>query len=57
MAKKNSVTMKIKSALESLEDRVVHKGGTKINVTKKDKSQSKKKLKISNHSRKQNRRK
>ena len=57
MAKKNSVTLKTKSALESLEDRVVHKGGTKINVTKKDKSQSKKKLKISNHSRKQNRRK
>jgi len=57
MAKKNSVTIRVRSALENLEDRVVHKGGSKINVTKKDKSQSKKKLKISNHSRKQNRRK
>ena len=57
MAKKNSVTIRVRSALESLEDRVVHKGGSKINVTKKDKSQSKKKLKISNRSRKQNRRK
>jgi len=55
MAKKNSVTTRVKSALEKLEERIIHKGGSKIGVTKKNKSKSKKKLSIEKKSRRRNR--
>jgi hypothetical protein len=56
MAKQNSITLKKKSALEELENRIVHKGGSKIGVTKKDKSKDKRKRKEEKNSKKKNRR-
>ena len=55
MAKKNSVTMRIKSVLEKLDEKVIHKGGSKIGVTKKNKSKSKKNLRIEKTSKRRNR--
>jgi hypothetical protein len=56
MSKHNSVTLKVKSELEKLEDRIVHKGGVKVGLTKKNKSKSKRQLKIEKKSRHINRR-
>ena len=57
MAKQNSVTRKVKSELEKLEEKLIHKGGAKIRLTRKDKSLSKKQEKIQKDSRKINRNK
>ena len=59
--KKNSITnkvrngLKIKSDLEKLEEGISPFGNSKIGVTKKNKSQSKKNRKISKNSRRKNR--
>jgi hypothetical protein len=61
MAKKNSLTnkirngLKVKSDLEKLEDKIVHKNSPRIGITKKNKSQSKRNRKISKNSKKINR--
>jgi hypothetical protein len=55
MAKRNSITLRKKSELEELENRIIHKGGSKINVTKKDKSKDKSKRKEEKDSRRKNR--
>lgn len=55
MAKQNSVTLKVKSELEKLEERIIHKGGSKVGNTKKNKSKSKRQLKMEKKSRRTNR--
>jgi hypothetical protein len=56
MAKRNTITMRIKSELEKLEERIVHKGGSKVGITKDDKSKNKKARKQEKYSRRINRR-
>ena len=56
MAKRNTTTMRIKSELEKLEERIVHKGGSKVGITKDDKSKNKKARKQEKYSRRINRR-